>query len=215
LSKADADSKALEQQALENLKRAGAGVNSESFGVQVFLSQKPSAALWEWLSQVPHLRRLYLLGDWVTDAELRQVARLSSVELLYLSAPHVGDEGLALITQLPNLEFLTLRKLTITDDGLAQLSRATRLTSLELIGCPRITGAGLQYLENLPLTELFLEGRGLRDAGLAHLAQLPRLHRIEIRSEQISDLAAEHLKALRTLKKPPLLRLCDTKLTDH
>jgi hypothetical protein len=53
LSKADADSKALEQQALENLKRTGAGVNSESFGVQVFLSQKPSAAVWEWLSQVP------------------------------------------------------------------------------------------------------------------------------------------------------------------
>ena len=209
-----AGSEQAQERVTEELKRSGVAVSTASFGIQIFLISRPDKTVWERLASVP-VRRLHLSGDWATDDDLQQLRRLSSLELLYLSAPQVDDDGVAMISRCPGLTTLTLRNVKLTDQGLAPLARLTGLESLEIIGSKQLTGAGLQYLKRLPLRELVLEGNGLKDAQLSHLADFRALGRLELDDGHVTDGAVPSLKDLSAHKKSFGLRLCDTQISNQ
>jgi hypothetical protein len=64
--------------------------------------------------------------------------------------------------------------LNLTDDDLDAVAGCTSLTTLHLIGCPRLTGAGLARLRGLRLRELFLtDCKRVDNAALEALAGMP------------------------------------------
>ena len=197
------------QQALEKLKSSGAGVNTASFGIQVFLSRRPERPVWDILARVG-VRRLHLNGDWVTDSDLQQVKRLGSLELLYLSAPQVDDAGIAAISQLSGLRDLTLRNVNLTDAGLAQLSHLSQLDTLQIIGSKHVHGSGLSFLHTLSLHELLLEGISLDDEPLTQLSNFRQLGRVEICDARLTDAAVPRLRSLAAGMKRLALRLRGT-----
>jgi thiol-disulfide isomerase/thioredoxin len=197
------------QQALEKLKSSGAGVNTASFGIQVFLSRRPERPAWDILARVG-VRRLHLNGDWVTDSDLQQVKRLGSLELLYLSAPQVDDAGIAAISQLSGLRDLTLRNVNLTDAGLAQLSHLSQLDTLQIIGSKHVHGSGLSFLHTLSLHELLLEGISLDDEPLTQLSNFRQLGRVEICDARLTDAAVPRLRSLAAGMKRLALRLRGT-----
>ena len=137
------------------------------------------------------LTSLDLYGcDRITDAGVKHLARLTGLTSLDLSWCRITDAGLADLARLTSLTSLDLKWChRIGEDGLAHLARLTSLTSLDLRGFLYVTNAGLEHLAQLTgLTSLNLSycrrapfGRGITDAGLAHLAkQLTGLRELEL-----------------------------------
>jgi hypothetical protein len=60
----------------------------------------------------------------VTDAGLKELARLKSLKELSLFKTHVTDAGLKELAGLMSLQFLDLRKTKVTDAGLRELHKA-------------------------------------------------------------------------------------------
>ena len=75
--------------------------------------------------------------------------------------------------------------------GLAQVSLLTRLRSLSLWNCLRITEEGLACLAGLGLHQLSLRGcQQLGNAALQHVAHLPALQQLNLAAcERISGAA--------------------------
>ncbi len=91
----------------------------------------------------------------------------------------------------------------ITDAGLAHLVTLTRLSSLNLRGCYNITDAGLAHLSKLTLlSSLNLWGclSHITDAGLAHLSKLTLLSSLNLKwCFNITDAGLAHLSSLTSL----------------
>ena len=66
------------------------------------------------------------------------------------------------------------------------------------------------WLEACRLQKLNLQGTRVTDAGLAHLARMPRLEFLDLRDTQVTDAGLAHLSALERLRS---LRLGQTKVT--
>jgi hypothetical protein len=89
----------------------------------------------------------------------------------------------------------------ITDDGLAYLKNLTRLQTLWLRYSSSIAGPGLSHLSGLPrLTRLFVKSDKLTDDGLAYLEGLPRLVDLHLDSPNITDNGLVHLEGLVRLE---------------
>jgi internalin A len=95
-----------------------------------------------------HLKRLYLtkldLG-WtaITDAGLRDVAELKSVEELDIARTRVGDLGVAELKRLPNLAVLYAHGTQVTDAVLNDLLTFGSLRKLSVYST-RVTGSALR-----------------------------------------------------------------------
>jgi len=64
---------------------------------------------------------------------------------------------------------------------------------------------------DMVVTEVFLGGTRISDAGLAHLRKLPRLQRLHVDNTQVTDVGLVHLQGMTQLK---WLHLRKTKVTD-
>ena len=68
--------------------------------------------------------RLTLGGTQITDAGLKEVAKMQNLTHLYLDVTKITDAGLKDIAKMQNLTVLKLYNTKITDAGLAQLKKA-------------------------------------------------------------------------------------------
>ncbi|MDO8589325.1 MAG: P-loop NTPase fold protein [Armatimonadota bacterium] len=120
--------------------------------------------------------RLYLSGTGVTDAGLREIAKLTNLQWLDLSRTGVTDAGLREIAKLTNLQELGLSGTGVTDAGLREIARLTNLQGL-FLGGTGVTDAGLREIAKLTnLQALGLSGTGVTDAGRNELKRaLPML----------------------------------------
>ena len=109
-------------------------------------------------------------GRNVTDAGLKELAGLKSLQYLNLSATNVTDVGLKEFAGLKSLDALTLNGTKVTDAGLKELADFKSLQTLLLTGT-QVTGrAGLKELAGLKsLQVLGLSGTQVTDAGVAEL----------------------------------------------
>jgi hypothetical protein len=85
-------------------------------------------------------------GSPVTDAGLKGLAGLGSLQWLCLGSTPIGDVGLKELAGLKNLKWLDLRFTKVTDTGLKELAGLKKLQSLDLQGT-LVTDAGVAALQ--------------------------------------------------------------------
>ncbi len=111
----------------------------------------------------------------MTDAGLKELAGLKSLQALYLAGTPVTDAGLKELAGLTSLQTLDVRWTKVTDAGMKELAGLKSLQRLYLNHCD-VTGAGLKdltVLKNLQI--LNIGGTQVTDAGLKEAAGLKSL----------------------------------------
>ena len=161
------------------------------------------------LSGLANLRHLDLSDTKTTGAGLVHLEPLVHLETLRLSDKPVGDVGLASIGKLTNLRELEIRDdfnhPTITGSGFAQFRHLTRLVEqfngseyanwTDRGARPSFAGSGRRANPDLGTLSTRIAG-----PGLAHLASLTRLKRLDMHSAELTDAAVGPLSALTWLK---------------
>jgi hypothetical protein len=164
------------------------------------------------LRHLPHLTALQFHGSRLRAAGLPSLGRLTKLRSLFFSSAEISDAGLESLRQAPQLTSLHVYCCSgITDTGMKHLGGLTRLKYLRLyredslrpgFKGPRITSAGLPYLEDLTeLESLDLMGQDVNDAGLKHLGGLKKLKDLSLSGNGITDAGLDHLKDLEHLER--------------
>ena len=187
------------------------------------------------LTDLPALVLLNLHDARVTDAGLRSVGKLRSLETLWIQFLDISDAGIAELKGLPRLKKLLLHGARLTDDGLDHVAGLKRLEVLDIGGTEvtdaglaklagmaslrelkiletGITGVGLKHLHGLPkFTTLLLEAPGTTDEGLAQVRGFKGLYWLELSSDQVTDAGLAHLKDMRQIA---VLRITSPRVTN-
>ncbi|MBN1974168.1 MAG: hypothetical protein JW787_11050 [Sedimentisphaerales bacterium] len=168
------------------------------------------------LSNLKSLEYLTLSGD-ITDESLEVISQLRTLKGLYLYNPNLidnrlTDKGLAYLASLSSLEELRVDSNQFTNAGLAHVAKLTSLRYLMLYG-KNFTDAGMEYLKDSQSLRILHVGLlSLTDEALAHIAEIPNLEAINLhRSENITDDGIAALAKLKSLKK---LDIGSSKVTD-
>jgi beta-lactamase regulating signal transducer with metallopeptidase domain/Leucine-rich repeat (LRR) protein len=137
-----------------------------------------------------------------SDGCMPHIARLTGLKCLHLGMSGVTDAGMKYIRNLKSLEYLHLPD-RVTDRSLAYVAELPLLKGLYIgaIGGSQVTNAGLRHLSKLTsLEELYLKGERMGDAGLAYLRDLPRLEYLCLYGSHFTDKGMVHLKNIPNLK---------------
>jgi len=111
----------------------------------------------------------------ITDAGLKEVAKVQKLTMLWLNDTKITDAGLKELAKLQKLELLVLGHTQITDAGLKEVAKMQKLKKLSLDGT-KITDVSLKDIAKLQkLTNLDLLGTKVTKAGVAELQKaLPK-----------------------------------------
>jgi len=103
------------------------------------------------ISECKELRRLYLAGSGLSDAELASLKPLAYLVWLDISDnPQITDKGMATIKTLERLQALYLGKTSITDKGLMELKGLDGLRTLNVVST-KVTGeAAEKFADEMP-----------------------------------------------------------------
>ncbi|MBT4865177.1 MAG: protein kinase, partial [Planctomycetaceae bacterium] len=171
------------------------------------------------------LKKLSFEESQIGNAELKQVAQVSSLDSLDLRASRVTSAGLVELKGLPNLKSLILDGDQLSDGGLDALSQLPQFAHLISDGpCGNVADwsliSELKKIETLSLTnanlddsaaaaiaslvgirELDLSGnRKISDAGIAQLKALSSLQVLSLRGTGLSDASIPVLISMKSLK---------------
>ncbi len=155
--------------------------------------------------------RLFLDFSEATDAVLKSIANLTTLEFLGLNATKITDAGLQHIAGLTNLTELSLGNIKISGSGLQHLVKLENLTDLRLDGS-FAHDVGLQYITNLPLRKLWLSSTYVTSLGLPHVGKITSLEELVL-GPNIS-IGSEGAKQLANLKSLIKLDLHGSRVTD-
>jgi hypothetical protein len=154
------------------------------------------------LKELAHLKSvqaLFIHSTKITDAGLKELAGSKGLRALSIGSNAITDAGLKELAGLKDLRWLSLHSTQITDAGLKELAALTSLESLHL-GGTNVTGAGLKELTGLKKLEALRIARTqLTDAELKELAGLASVQAIDLRGTDISDAALAELSKLKAL----------------
>jgi len=131
---------------------------------------------------------IVLHGQRLRDADLSEVAKLSSLQRIELDGAPVTDAGVVRLAALRSAKEFDLRNTPVTDTAMEALCRAPSVISLNL-GGTAITDRALVYAAQAPtLRELELNGTAITDAGLFNLREkVPQLTWLGLRNTRITD----------------------------
>ncbi len=147
----------------------------------------------------------------MTDAGLKQLAGLKSLQALYLAGTQVTDAGLKELAGLKSLQTLDFRGTQVTDAGLKELAGLKSLQRLYL-NHTKVTGVGLKELAGPNSLQLLnLGGSEVTDAGLKEVGRLNSLQSLIMWGTQVTDVGVKELYGLKNLRN---LELLGTKVTD-
>ncbi len=128
------------------------------------------------------------------------------------SFPDLKDEDLGFIGTLTGLEELRLAKMSCTDGVLGHLKRLKKLGKLEFGELPNLTGTGFAQLGELPALEWIIHWKGgATDEGVAAIAKLPGINKLDIQSNPGVTNAC--IPSLRAMSKLTALYLSATNIT--
>jgi internalin A len=125
----------------------------------------------------------------------------------------VTDAGLKELAGLKSLQELDLDFTKVTDAGLIELASLESLQALCLFHT-EVTGAGLKELAGLKnLQELYLAYSQVKDTGLKELTRFKSLQTLDIRNnnKKVTDAALKEVAGLKSLQR---LYLNHTEVTD-
>ena len=168
------------------------------------------------LATMTQLRELSL-GAWfapgaaVTDAGMSRLAGLKNLARLDLSGTAVTDAGLKPLAALPALRSLSLGDTAVTEAGLANLAGLDTLRTLRLPVFLELTDAGAIALSRLKSLRAILQTVRPTERGLAALATMPALERLELVGAGVTDAGLGHVGRMPALEK---LRITDAPITD-
>jgi Leucine-rich repeat (LRR) protein len=178
------------------LRTAHSSINMSEDGsiAEVTISSTGTDELLRQLQSLKSLRSLYVeVSDDVSDAGLKHIGRLTSLESLSLYSMKFSDHALKPLADLKNLKELSINEAGLTDKALVHIG-------------------GLRNLEVLTLS-----GNNISDAGLEHLRGLSKLRRLGIRNSSHQDsrmeISDEGLARLAPLRELCSLDLVGTAVT--
>jgi hypothetical protein len=165
------------------------------------------------LRKLPRLRNVLLRNCVITDAAVRELAAIPSLEELRLiDNPDVGDAGMKPLGQCLGLNSLSLEGSRISDQGLKELSGLMKLERLNLEGT-RVTAHGLKELSGLKKLEMLsLADTAVADQGLEHVRELKSLFSLNLSRTAVTDAGLDLLHRCENLTS---LDLDGTKVTEE
>lgn len=139
--------------------------------------------------------------------DLKAFAKMPKLKSLELSYLVIDDDVIAEIAKLKNLEEVTFYQATFSDKGLLKLKALSKLKSLSLRYCGRVTDTGLAVLKDLKnLESLTLYGlTSITSAGVANLKGHAKLKSLTLRS--CNRVSATCTKTIATIKSLQSLNL--------
>lgn len=154
------------------------------------------------ITALPQLRSLLLGGTKVTDAGLKTIGKVATLENLDLRDCAVGNVGLSHLTNLKKLKALRLSGksgvCTVDDDGMSDVAK---LPSLKVLAVDFLwmSEDGLQKLVPLQgLEELYMAETTIDNSAISLLENFPKLKKLRIAKNQIDDLSG--LSKVRSLE---------------
>lgn len=162
--------------------------------ISIFEANFDDACL-QHLAGLTRVRELSTLrGKKITDAGLKYLEGLTSLETLGLSKTQVKGPGLVHLKGCPKLRNLFLENTAVDDASLAALSGMTRLENLTL-SQTQITDAGLVHLKDMTkLRHLMLDNTAVSDQGLDHLKGMTKLSSLSLQATKVTPAGIESLK---------------------
>ena len=153
-----------------------------------------------------------LRATWVTDSDLRKLARLPYLTHLDLSLTHITDQGMQELKNAPGIVDLNLHFAEyVTDEGLAAIKGWKKLKRLNLHGT-KISDTTLDHIAGITTIEHLNAGSAMvTDVGLEKLSALPNLKVLTIGGNELGDAG---LQALRQLPGLTYLDLSGRQGTD-
>ncbi|MCB1235691.1 MAG: SUMF1/EgtB/PvdO family nonheme iron enzyme, partial [Verrucomicrobiae bacterium] len=142
------------------------------------------------LGALAGLRELDLGGTAAGDADAAGISGIPRLSRLAIGSPNLTDAGLREIAKLFSVEYLTIDDSRATDAGLAALGRVNRLKNLAIRG-DAIAGTGLGPICGLPeLNDLRLMCPGLTDVAFEHLSRAKSLRKLRLAERGVKPAAA-------------------------
>lgn len=141
-------------------------------------------------------------GVKVTDEDFRRIGRLVRLRTLDLNNC-LTDDRLTLLTGLAELEYLQTNLARVTDGGLKSMARLRSLRNVKFFHPGKeFSGAGLAHLADLPkLDRLTVAGSlAFNDDGMAAVAKLTGLQELRVWHTGVTDEGVKKLKGLKNLK---------------
>ena len=139
---------------------------------------------------------------------------LPELQILNLDDSETNDDGMKSVVQCRKLQRLRLDNLPLTDAGMADLGKLTMLEELQMVDLTKLESPGFAHLvdchalksvhasnfiiltgmiEHLghckALDTVSLPGSGLKDAGVAPLAALPKLRSLDLSGSAVTGAA--------------------------
>lgn len=151
----------------------------------------------------------------ITNAQLKDLNRLTGIQHLSLENTDVDDGVLPYLADLKDLRYLNLRRTMITGRLLPELKRWPKLNRLKIghnaLRKEFINRACFACLKELPrLEELQVSSAGLDDESLKGIAEIKQLHSLDISGNQkVSEVGLSYLASMPRLY---YLNLGDIKL---
>ena len=143
---------------------------------------------------------------------LAALAGLTFLEELYVAGTVVDDDSCKLIAGFPKLKKLRLARNQVTDSGLEILSKCSSLEELDVSEDALLTDAGMAHLAKLTaLKKLNLWRVQISDDGALKLAPLTKLVWLNLDNTHLSDGGLALLKGMTALT---FLHLGSTQITD-
>lgn len=151
-------------------------------------------------------------ASWVTDGDLRGLAKFPALTSLDLSLTRVTDQGMQELRTLPGIVELNLRFAEyVTDEGLAAIKNWRKLKRLVLHGT-KVSDTALEHIAGISSIEtLDLGSVMLTDVALERLTVLPNLKALTIGGNELGDAG---LQALRQMPGLTFLDLSGRQGTD-
>ena len=163
------------------------------------------------LAACKSLKVLALDDLWIGTTGLEALSGLMDLEELYLAGTLIDDSSMVQVAKFPVLKKLRLASTQVSDESIATLAARTTLEELDLSSNSLITNAGLAHLAKLTnLRKLNLWRVQISDEGILQLAPLTRLEWLNLDNTMLSDAGLPVLKDMTSLT---FLHLGSTQIT--
>ncbi len=149
--------------------------------------------------QVTSIVRLRLPQTQITDGTLAKLAEGGRLKLLDLTdVTTISDQGFLSIGKMPNLVELNLMNTPVTDESISLLSDLKALRKLRLRGT-QISGENVTAFASMPIVDLELSETNFGNAGMAAIAKMPKLEKLNLWLTKIDDKGLAELQGKTSL----------------